>query len=418
MAIVYSKIVSQPNPIGGVSEEVTRHVVDKTKSLTPNYGRIVRLGQRLPENPYTLVVTKRSNPWRSVNRRTNLSGFPAVDSNVAKLFIHPGDFFSSVTQSGSPMDMAKIDAKALTRLYDSSKYYQTNVGLMVAEGRKTLDLIASTATRLAGFYSSLRRFQFRRALRFIGLDTSRNVRGLSRKSRNFNSGSKFAASAFLEYSYGWVPLLSDVYSSAQDLAKRNLSRSDDVTIRGAFVDSGVISYKVNPQGSSSPNQRYTGNLVISKIGANEVTRRVSYKLSLRMANQSLRTKANLGLTNPLTLAWELLPFSFVVDWFLPVGEYLESLSAFSGLQFVDGSKTQFQRTRRNVQFTGSTGYGSSYFRTEITSDMAYNEEIVSLTRAKLSSIPAWRPEKWLSPLGVAVSDRPLKALALLRATIK
>lgn len=45
---------------------------------------------------------------------------------------------------------------------------------------------------------------------------------------------------------------------------------------------------------------------------------------------------SLGLLDPLTLAWELIPFSFVVDWFLPVGTYLSQLTALNGLTLMNG----------------------------------------------------------------------------------
>jgi hypothetical protein len=417
MTIVYSQVINQPNPVSGTVKEVSRVVIDKVKTKTPLYGKLIVLGQRLPENPYTLTVTRRSHPWCAVKRASKVGG---VYQPPVTIYQQYTEWAPTVIQTGGePCSMASLEGKALTRLFDKAKFYKTNVGLMVAEGRKTLNLIASTAVRLASFYSNLRAFRFRAALRNIGLESTRLVRKLARMSRNYRSGSKFAAKAFLEFSYGWVPLLSDVYSSAEDLAKSNSSRSDDVTIRGAASDTGTFSYRVDPSFLEASDPKDKGNLTVSSDGVNTVKRYVSYKLQLRVADQSKRTNANLGLVNPLTLAWELLPFSFVVDWFAPVGDYLESLSAFTGLQFVDGCKTQFTVTKRNIRLSGASRYSTSLLsKSTIASAVTYREELVSLTRTKLTSIPAWRPEKWLSPLGVAVSDRPLKALALLRATMK
>lgn len=41
----------------------------------------------------------------------------------------------------------------------------------------------------------------------------------------------------------------------------------------------------------------------------------------------------LGFTNPAAVLWEATPFSFVVDWFLPIGDYLKTLdgSTLNGL---------------------------------------------------------------------------------------
>lgn len=44
----------------------------------------------------------------------------------------------------------------------------------------------------------------------------------------------------------------------------------------------------------------------------------------------------LGLDDPLGLIWELTPYSFVVDWFLPVGQWLSSFRSIKGLTFQGG----------------------------------------------------------------------------------
>lgn len=38
-----------------------------------------------------------------------------------------------------------------------------------------------------------------------------------------------------------------------------------------------------------------------------------------------RMAANLGLSRPLSTAWELVPYSFVVDWFVNVGAWLDAI---------------------------------------------------------------------------------------------
>jgi hypothetical protein len=41
---------------------------------------------------------------------------------------------------------------------------------------------------------------------------------------------------------------------------------------------------------------------------------------------------SLGLLDPLSVAWEILPWSFVVDWFYPVGTFLDNLSIIPQLE--------------------------------------------------------------------------------------
>ena len=50
----------------------------------------------------------------------------------------------------------------------------------------------------------------------------------------------------------------------------------------------------------------------------------------------IRNDTKYGLVNPLSLGWELIPFSFVVDWCMPIGNFLEALTAHYGLTFDSG----------------------------------------------------------------------------------
>jgi hypothetical protein len=49
-------------------------------------------------------------------------------------------------------------------------------------------------------------------------------------------------------------------------------------------------------------------------------------------SEPLSTSRALGLLDPLTVVWEIIPYSFVVDWFLPIGSYLENLAVFPFLE--------------------------------------------------------------------------------------
>jgi hypothetical protein len=59
----------------------------------------------------------------------------------------------------------------------------------------------------------------------------------------------------------------------------------------------------------------------------------------------LATFASLGLTNPLELIWERIPYSFVVDWFLPIGGWLSTLDADFGWTHRATCSTAFTRVK-------------------------------------------------------------------------
>jgi len=48
--------------------------------------------------------------------------------------------------------------------------------------------------------------------------------------------------------------------------------------------------------------------------------------------EQLSAPRSLGLTDPLSVLWEITPYSFVVDWFIPIGTYLENLNTIPSLR--------------------------------------------------------------------------------------
>lgn len=49
--------------------------------------------------------------------------------------------------------------------------------------------------------------------------------------------------------------------------------------------------------------------------------------------------ASLGLLNPPSLLWETRPLSFVLDWFIPIGPWLQSMTADAGWDFLSGTQS-------------------------------------------------------------------------------
>lgn len=71
-----------------------------------------------------------------------------------------------------------------------------------------------------------------------------------------------------------------------------------------------------------------GQLPYSRSWVFETTTRGKARYLVKDA--TLKSLAQCGISNPLLLGWELIPYSFVVDWLFPVGEYLSALDALNG----------------------------------------------------------------------------------------
>jgi hypothetical protein len=68
---------------------------------------------------------------------------------------------------------------------------------------------------------------------------------------------------------------------------------------------------------------------------------VHVRLDATIDDSFYLTLQDVGLSNPLLTGWEVLPYSFVLDWFVGVGDFLSAVNAFQGYSFKAGSCTQY-----------------------------------------------------------------------------
>ena len=221
---------------------------------------------------------------------------------------------------------------------------KSNLAEVYATRQQCANLIGSTAAKLGTAFKRLRSGNVTGALN--------SLIGGSRPRRRDESGrlTQLAGDLpgqWLALKYGWQPLLGDVYNSVE-------------TVRQAYSSDGS-RHRVSAQASQSlPNK----DLVTAAGGdwGPEITytasaRKVSVKgfIDYRILGNLTHSLSQLGITNPLALAWELIPYSFVVDWFLPIGNFIGALDYSLGLSFEGGCKT-FRHTQKwRSRITRSTG---------------------------------------------------------------
>lgn len=166
----------------------------------------------------------------------------------------------------------------------------------------------------------------------LSLVSGKDFAGPQGRSRKFY---KSASDRFLAYHFGWSPLCQDIYNAAQTLTseppwKHLRGRASSVKTVSNYITDDVRYY-----------QRYgTEDHCHFDIGVN-----------VRISNPNAFLANQLGFANPAAIAWEAVPFSFVVDWFANVGEFLGSMTDFFGLELSGGYSTRF----------GTCDYLSDYF---------------------------------------------------------
>ena len=244
---------------------------------------------------------------------------------------------------------------------------------------------------LAGTISMLKR-PFRTANELVGKMIRHRNWSTKKKSFTF---ARANANAWLEYRYGWKPLVGDCKSILQ-LAQ---SQSDNYcrrirVARGSASSDRSLAYDVDHKVFST-NYRTKGTLAwTEKVHAGAG---VLY-CAVRISRADAVSQA-LGLNSRALAptAWEVLPFSFVADWFVNVGDWIDAHSRRSDIEFrgswcttvretvlkTDGGT--IQRTLLNPTQT-FTGHWNGFFHKETHVQRSVNPVLPSTPVLKMKPL--------------------------------
>jgi hypothetical protein len=146
------------------------------------------------------------------------------------------------------------------------------------------------------------------------------------------------ANQVLETEFGWRPLFADVHSALFTVCKDG----------------------VPPQYITSRAKRriYVRNSVVTSDskGFDEWAGSASLTYSARVlvTNPNLWMLNRLGLINPATVAWDLIPWSFVVNMFLNVNQMINSITDEIGLDVAEQTITRTSKLLLTTDRRGTT----------------------------------------------------------------
>lgn len=286
-------------------------------------------------------------------------------SNSGKVWLLSGSAKAPLPDPRTDSFSSTIRNKCVYKLQDDIAKSDFNLAVSGAEASKTVQLITSTASRLYMAARALKKGRLGDAYRVLGLEPGKRRLPKPKAVRNN------AAGYWLELQYGWGPLLADIDGACSALATR--LNEPQVPVFYSEARSGERSFR----NVVTYSGRSTWEAVIPwDVVSREVCRMGVY---YRIRNGNIMQAARLGITNPALVIWELVPFSFVVDWFIPVGNFLSQLSAYHGLEFVTGYQTQFYKhsalSGPNKAVGGLRIYGSAV------------QTVTRQRRTKLTSFP-------------------------------
>lgn len=249
-----------------------------------------------------------------------------------------GQRTTSNTAYGVPLIPLSMRNRCDTELLNKLTQGDLNLGVALGELPQTVGLLVNSSLALLDMVKALKRGEINRAARAVGIKPDkafhatlrreakqRKRRSKSRTRKTSSSRRGFSPfDAYLSMQYGWKPLVNDIHAAVENLqqswtdfppllsAKRTIKAIDGAPTSSRIIDSdGTIEYGV--------------------------TNKVYY----RVDDEFLYTLNSIGLINPASVLWELIPYSFIVDWLVPVGNVLKAFTDTIGLEFHSGHQTRF-----------------------------------------------------------------------------
>lgn len=196
--------------------------------------------------------------------------------------------------------IARAYAKAYDKFVDSAKQdLSIQMGANLAESKQTLEMIANRGFQLLELARNLRRGKIPRSLRKKSLKRKWSGRGWAQVPGGW----------WLEYHFAWSPLLDDICTGAKMLSEP-VWEFNPITARGSSTE------RID---RSHPRDWRFAEVDVSSINAF-----VGIRGNARVTNPNAYLLNRVGMINPASVAWEVIPFSFAIDWFLPVSSFLSS----------------------------------------------------------------------------------------------
>jgi hypothetical protein len=316
---------------------------------TPSFHRLLACGGFLPLNPFHVsTVTTTRTPGVGTSFHLMIGGcYRSKTEGPYWMVVEPE---VSVPEPDETLVTAAANAaiaKVKSSVFDTLTY--------AAELRKTASMVANNWDRINDF-----------AMR------------AARRARNFRRNPKDVIRAFsgywLEYRYGWRPAYNETLDAIKAL--ESTIQGHDILdgksmLTESLSDSGTRT-EVSASGTATITTTITGS---RKYCGMAYARVLSPDLS------------RFGL-DPFITAYELIPYSFMVDRFIDIGTWLQAVSPFSGAKLLGSAvgvrDSYTMETTWNKIYSGAYSGSLNGIKTTV--------EVESYDRFPHGSdLPGWNP---------------------------
>jgi hypothetical protein len=329
--------------------------------VTPKFLSLRQCGAFLPLNPVDIITQRTEQTAGSGTHYVNFTGGCWRNYHTGSAWwLRPWLLSVPADDTDIINDVANgAIAEARQAIFDIT----TNIGEM----QQTANMLKDNINRVLDFADKAAR-------------KAKNLR--PRKGKPVTEADRWRAffSFWLEYRYGWRPLIGSI----QDLVKAlENKREEGFLLEGhasqwqSLDDTVVGTWKQD-------SDRGTGMQTEFLLGS-RTYRGSAYATVNFLGNQWGR--------DPIVSTWELIPWSFVIDWFINIGDWVNSISPFAGGTFKGSCvsiKDEYTLSQTfGIAWSGGTGAGAhsgsfGQVATEIT--------IQRYTRFPHSGgLPGWNP---------------------------
>lgn len=237
----------------------------------------------------------------------------------------------------------------LKKLEKASGKSQVELGVAAGEVRETIHMVTDLSKGLVnGVLQTAKSVSLAPARAAKALYAVRQY-GVKEAARRFLNGDtallEKIIQGWLVTQFGLKPLASDVYDATVYLGAQQQAHGPlrlTVTVKSGF-DAEPVEAEVLAQQDATDDATYALNAKFLWYG------RVHYSGVYQIPTRATIPQ-ELGVYNPALVAWELLRFSWLVDYVVDIGGWFRSMMAAQGTHFVEGTKSELWQARL-VEFT-------------------------------------------------------------------
>lgn len=299
------------------------------------------------------------------------------------------------------LDLVTLQKIASVRTWANVQGADTLALVTAYEAEKTISMFRTACERLllGAVQFEKQKISIMKLITAVGL--AKGVRR-SVKRRQIRRYQQQIDSLWLEYRYGWSPLVYDIQGTMKALYS---TFKEYYTARG-YAKNSVSEVTTANVGSTDPSTGTPWTVLRTKTYTANVRGYVLYKV-----DSGYLLPGKLGLLALPETIWEVVPFSFVVDWFVRVGDWLAAITPKVGINIIMQGYTVEKWVTCTRQIT-ATSPSSAWSWSGVVglSDYTWDMSKQRLTTLSIPPVP---------PVNVQYNvKRTLDSLALLLQQIK